>query len=401
MGLTAFKLQSLKATDRLQEIPDGRGLYRVIQPKPSGAVSWAFRYRRKSDHKTRKLTFDGRLTLKEARARAAVALEQVEAGGDPAADKQSELRARRVAAVERAADTVDILVARFIEQHVKRKLRTSRAVECLFKNDVLPRWTGRAVHDIKKRDVVALLDGIAEDRPIQANRVHALLRGFFNWCIERDVLTVSPCAGTKPPSDERERDRVLSDAEIIKFWNATRDDPAGAMLRVMLILGQRRGEVSGMLWSAEVDEASRTWTLPPPRTKNGERHVVPLSAQAMAEIAGARRIVGNDFVFAACDRTGYGRIKERIDARMADVPPWRLHDLRRTCATGLQRLGVRLEVTEAILNHTSGSRGGIVGIYQRFDYADEKRDALQRWADYVEALVTGKSADVISLSARR
>ncbi|MGO8924901.1 MAG: tyrosine-type recombinase/integrase [Xanthobacteraceae bacterium] len=397
--LTALAVQNFKATDKRQEVSDGRGLALVIQPKPSGAKSWCFRYRRKVDGRPRKLTFDGALTLVEARASAAEALRQVKLGGDPAAEKQREKKAQRQAAAERAADTVDTLVARFIELYAKRMTRTWRVTERAFKRDVLPVWSGRSAHDIKKRDIIALIDGIAADRPIQANRIFALVRKFFAWCVERDVLGASPCQGVKPPAPERQRDRVLSDSEVVKFWNATRDDPAGSMLRTLLLTGQRRGEVSGMCWS-EIDDAERTWTLPPTRTKNGQTHIVPLSSQAWSIIEAMPRIVGNDFVFAG-DRLGYGRIKQRLDAQMPDVPPWVFHDCRRTLATGLQRLGVRLEVTESVLNHTSGSRAGIVGIYQKHDWKDEKRVALQRWADHIDALVAGRPGKVIQLDARR
>jgi integrase len=397
--LTAKGVASFKATDKRQEISDGRGLFLVLQPKPTGARSWCLRYRRKADKRPRKLTFDGQLSLKEARAKAAEALRQVEAGADPAADKQQDRKAKRLAAAERAADTVDSLVAQFIERHAKQNTRTWRSTELVFKRDVLSRWGGRSAHDIKKRDVIALNDAIVTDRPIQANRVFAHVRKFFAWCIERDVLAISPCQGVKPPAPERQRDRVLSDGEIVAFWRATESDPAGPMLRILLLTGQRRCEVSdGMCWP-EINEADRTWTLPASRTKNQRAHVVPLSAQAWSILESLPRIAGGDLVFAGVpDRTSYGRIKERLDAAMPKAPHWVLHDLRRTVATGLQRLGVRLEVTEAVLNHTSGSRAGIVGVYQRHDWADEKRDALQRWADHLDTLVTaGKPAKVIPI----
>ena len=192
---------------------------------------------------------------------------------------------------------------------------------------------------------------------------------------------------------------MLSDAEVVALWKATDSDPAGPLVRVLLLTGQRRSEVSGMRWS-EIGEAEQIWSLPPERTKNGQAHIVPLSSQAWSIIDDMPQIEGNDFVFAAADRTGYGRAKTRIDERMPGVVEhWQFHDLRRTLATNLQRLGVRLEVTEAVLNHTSGTRSGIVGVYQRHDWAAEKRDALQRWADRIDALVTGKSGTVHKLRA--
>jgi len=143
-----------------------------------------------------------------------------------------------------------------------------------------------------------------------------------------------------------------------------------------------------MLWS-EIDEQARVWIIPSTKTKNAKTHAVPLSRQAFEIIQGTPRVAGEDRVFAAFPVRNFNRSKERLDARMQLAKRWTAHDLRRTLATGLQRLGVRLEVTEAVLNHTSGSRAGIVGVYQRHDWADEKRIALQRWADYIDKLVGG------------
>ena len=343
--LTALAVENAKATDERREISDGRGLFLVVQP--SGAKSWCLRYRRKADRKPRKVTFDGPLTLAEARAKAAEAMLKVRAGGDPAAEKSGAKAAEKKAAADRAVDTVEKIVAQFIELHAKRKTRSWRTTERVFKKDVVAKWQGRNIHDIKKRDVIALLDAIAADRPIQANRIFAGLRRLFSWCIERDILAVSPCAGVKPPAPERQRDRVLSDAEVVALWKATDGDPAGPLVRVLLLTGQRRSEVGGMRWS-EIREAEQIWSLPPERTKNRQAHIVPLSSQAWSIIDDMPKIKGNDFVFAAADRTGYGRAKARIDKRMPSVGQWQFHDLRRALATNLQRLGVRLEVTERL-----------------------------------------------------
>jgi integrase len=386
--LTAIAIENFKPSDQRREISDGRGLYLVVQP--SGAKSWCVRYRRRSDRKARKLTLDGgALSLAEARARAAEAMRQVQSGADPAAAKVDAKSAEKQAAADRVSDTVEKIVAQFIELHAKRKTKSWRTTERVFGKEVVAKWRGRSIHDITKRDVNALLDAIAVDRPIQANRIFAGVRKMFSWCVERDIVPSSPCNGIKAPSPERSRDRVLSDSEIAAFLLAAEADPAGPLLRVLLLTGQRRSECSGMRWS-EIDEAERLWSLPPARTKNKRHHTVPMSRQVWSVVESMPRIKGSDFVFAAADRTGYGRIKARLDKLMPGVARWQFHDIRRSVATGLQRLGVRLEVTEAILNHTSGSRAGIVGVYQRHAWADEKRAALQLWADSLDSLVTGK-----------
>jgi integrase len=195
---------------------------------------------------------------------------------------------------------------------------------------------------------------------------------------------------------------VLSDLEIKWLWRAAGDlgEPFGPALRLLLLTGQRRGEVGGIRWDELSDDRS-TWTLPSSRTKNGRSHVVPLSPAAQDLIASVR-IIGQRYVFTTDGQShaaGWSRIKVQLDARMAelaraenaDVPAWVTHDIRRTVATGLQRLAVRLEVTEAVLNHVSGSRGGIVSVYQRHQYADEKRAALDLWAAHVEKIVDARA----------
>src|SRR5262249_44956330 len=177
--------------------------------------------------------------------------------------------------------------------------------------------------------------------------------------------------------------------------------PHAGIVKLSILTGQRRGEIADLRWS-EIDLDDRVIHLPKARTKNNTAHDVPLSAQALAVIAGLPRLVEAERVFTVRRKPfkSFYYLRERL-GRASGVRDWTLHDLRRTVASGLQRLGVRLEVTEAVLNHRSGSTAGIVGVYQRHDYAEEKRDALQRWADHVEGLVTGKTQDnVVRMPAR-
>jgi len=183
---------------------------------------------------------------------------------------------------------------------------------------------------------------------------------------------------------------VLDDKELRKVWLAADGlgHPYAGIVKLLILTGQRRQEIAGLRWS-EIDlDEQRVIHLPPARTKNGVAHDVPLSARAQGVIADLPRIVDADLVFTVKRRpvNGFSKAKERLDAA-SGVADWTLHDLRRTVASGLQRLGVRLEVTEAVLNHKSGSTAGIVGVYQRHDYADEKRTALEAWASYVTDLV--------------
>ena len=189
------------------------------------------------------------------------------------------------------------------------------------------------------------------------------------------------------------RERVLTDAELAAVWKATDGPgPFNAIVRMLMLTGQRREEVTAMTWEEIASDLS-TWTVPASRAKNGAAHIVPLSPQAQAILRAAPRVRGTDLVFPGRNGpfNGFSKAKEALD-KASRVKDWRLHDLRRTMATGLQRLGVRLEVTEAVLNHVAGSRAGIVGVYQRHAWADEKRAALNAWGEHVAAIVEGREA---------
>ena len=396
--LTAVSIANARPGPQRREIPDAgcRGLYLVVQP--SGRKSWAVRYRFAG--KPRKVTLAGALTLAAARKAAAEALHELERGNDPAALK-SETRATAAAL---AADTVDKWADQFIERHARRKTRalTLAQYESVLRRLVLPAWRGRTVHDIKRRDVIELLEQIALDRPIMANRTLGVLSKFFNWLCERDRIVASPCAGVRRPSEEHARERVLSDDEIRRLWIACDDigGPAGACIKTLLLTGQRRSEVSGMCRS---EISGDVLSLPGERTKNKKRHDVPLSRQVLAILESMPAIAGSDYVF-TLGRAPLGhfdRSKQLIDAQMKPDAPWVLHDLRRTCASGMARLGVRLPVIEKCLNHSSGTFRGIVATYQRHDFAAEKHDALKRWADHIDAIVSGEPAGkVVSLRPR-
>src|SRR5262249_18126442 len=223
-----------------------------------------------------------------------------------------------------------------IELYCKRKLRSWQQAERVLRVEVVPRWRGKTVHDIRRRDVHSLLDAIAADRPILANRTFAYVRKFFGWCVERGILAASPCTGIKMPARETARERVLSDAELVQFELGVEDEPAKPYWKMLELLGQRRGETASMCWS-EIDKQARAWVIPSAKTKNGKTHVVPFSRQAWAILERLPRVAGEDRVFAAFPVRNFNRSKERLDARMQLATPWTAHDLRRTLATGLQR----------------------------------------------------------------
>jgi integrase len=401
--LTIRSVEAIKPRPTRQEIPDSflPGLYFVIQP--TGAKSWAARYRHQGT--PRKLTLGGypALGLKDARTLAAKALRTVAEGRDPGREK--------IAARAAKADSVERVSDEFLERHVRRsnRPRTAQETERLLRQHVLPRWRGRMVHDITRRDVLDVLDRVVDGgAPIAANRVFAAVRKFFNWCTARDILTASPCAGVKPPTAERARDRVLSDDELRLVWQAADKigGTFGPLVKLLALTGQRRDEVARMR-HAELDFEGRLWTLPPARTKNNQPHEVPLSKAALAVLQNVPRIASSPFVLTtnggASPASGYSKGKRRLDALLpADIPAWRLHDLRRSCASGLARLGINLPVIEKVLNHSSGSFAGIVGVYQKHSFAAEKAQALEAWGSFIAALVEGKPASkVVRLRGKR
>ena len=433
--LTAASVKNLLPGARRLDIPDRGcpGLRLIIQP--TGHKAFALRFRR-PDGRSGKLTLGpvdllgtetpdepaigGPLTLAAARKLASDINRQRAFGRDPIADHNTAKRRRKVERETMNANVFAPLARAFIEQHAKPKTRTwALSAQLLgLRPDTLEsipkgladRWRVRPVTEITPDDIHDLVDEIRQRGvPGWARRnggdsvawvAHARIAKFFSWLIERRVIAANPCSAVRRPDASTPRERVLSDTELRWFWLAcgALGEPFGPLLQLLLLTGQRRSEVAEMTWT---ELSGDTWSLPASRTKNARAHTVPVSRQARDLIAGVHRI-GDGFIFSTNGSThvsGWSKTKRRLDAKMLDlaraekpdatIPPWTVHDLRRTVASGLQKLGVALPVTEKILNHVSGSFGGITGVYQRHEYASERRDALERWAAYVEGIVSG------------
>lgn len=438
--LTAIGVEKAKAdASRRREVPDGgcAGLYLVVQP--SGAKSWAFRYR--YDGKPKKLSLGpvvslsaseaeppgepqlGRgLTLRGARELAGKQQRLLALGHDPCA-----LKKRQKTEDATIEEVVEDFLTRYVAAH---SLRSADAIQRVLRKRVVPAWKGLTIAQIKRRDVIALLDSIVDaGAPVSANRTLAAMRRLFNWCLERDAIAASPCAGVRPPTPETSRSRFLSDYEIRLVWNAADQIgyPFGPVVKLLLLTGQRLNEVAQMRWSElDLDPEKPIWRLPGERVKNGTAHNVPLSPQVISVLDGIVRVKGDpDFVFTtgparkgavAADPisltppSGFSKAKRRLDAAVlaaqqrqatelgmapqlvAALPNWRFHDLRRTMASHMAALGVDLPVIERVLNHVSGSFAGVSGVYQRHSYANEKRAALRLWAEHVQAVVTGPAS---------
>jgi integrase len=216
------------------------------------------------------------------------------------------------------------------------------------------------------------------------------IKKLFAWSLDRGAISVHPLVGLRKPGLERSRDRVLTDEELKSFWRATEElgFPFGPAFQLMALTGQRRGEVAGMRRS-QIDLEEAVWTIPASIAKNGRAHEVPLSTAVLDVIQSLPRFVGSDLVFTTTGTgaiSGFGRAKIRIDFMM-QANEWRLHDLRRTAASGMARLGVAPHVIEKVLNHVSGEISGVAAVYNRHGYTAEKREALTQWSLFIASLI--------------
>jgi integrase len=327
---------------------------------------------------------------------------------------------------ERRRQAIDLAFTafgqRFLELYVRSEWPASyEFAEGILRLHVTPVLGAKPLPAIKRSDIADVLDRIPTSKPALKRNIYAVVRRLFRWAVSRGDIERSPLEGFEAPSPVASRERVLSDQELALAWHASAElsYPFGPLFRLLMVTGQRREEVAGLSWS-ELHRSSATWTLPAERAKNGKAHIVPLSSTAVTilnALARGEEWPRNGLVFTTTGQTpvsGHSRAKQRIDKAMArlanplagvsdeasadarvEIPVWRVHDLRRTMATGLQRLGVRFEVTEAILNHVSGARSGVAGVYQRHDWADEKRVALGRWADALERLNSDPTASLV------
>jgi len=438
MKLTERKIEKLATEhgrkDRLVFDDAQRGL--AVRVTASGGRTYLCQYTLHG-HKWRvPLGSCSAVPLAKAREAAAAVMGDVAKGRNPAADRKEAAAAER-ARRTRNRLTLRVLIEDWNRLHLagRRASYAAEAVRAL--HYAFADRLDDAAEDLDRAAVVRALDaltrrhkrkdGDSAAKPkgsAMTGRTAAYGRAAFAWAVKRGAVSVNPFAALPVAKSAAKRERVLSDSEIAEIWRAADAAPYGSIVRLLILSGQRRGEVAGMAWD-EISEDLATWTLPGERTKNAVAHTVPLSPAARDLL---RPALPNDakgpppngsLVLPGAVGTpfaGWSKAKRALDraimharaeaaakasTRAAPLVPWSIHDLRRTVATGLQRLGVRLEVTEAILNHISGTRGGVAGVYQRHDWATEKRAALDAWAAHVATMVEGRpnAGKVVSLRA--
>jgi integrase len=388
--LTSIAIANLRPGPQRREISDGgSGLFYVLQP--SGRSSWASRYRFRG--RPKKLTHDGPLTLAAARKAHADAMLELAQKRDPAALKS----AAKIAAADRgrADDTIERLFHLFLTD-AKRKTRPATWGQCesIFRREVLPKWRGRLVTDIARKDVRELIRSIARTRPIAANRAQSYLSRFFRWLLNENYIAASPAVAIERPAKENVRDRVLDDGEVRAFWSGTDALPApfGDVYKLLLLSAARRQEVGEMRWG-EVNLANREWTIPSKRAKGKLAVVLPLGPVAWSIIERQPRIVGSDLVFGQrC--SGFSYMKAKLDAIMKPAVSWVNHDLRRTARSLMSRARVPSDVAELCLGHVLP--GTVRRIYDRFEYLAEKRGAFEALEREIDRIIHPSEADVIT-----
>ena len=397
-NLTERFLQTIKppATGRIEFYDQTvKGL--SVRVTATGSITFALFYRLPNDRQKRRVTLGQypALTLGEARQQARATLLAAAKGNDPGAEQKAAKR----------APTLADLLNEFWERELSRK-KSGAEMRRLLEKDALPAWGQRRVRDITRRDVVVLLDKVRDrGAPVTANRLLGRLTRLFHFACERGILDESPCTRLKK-GEEQPRERVLTDTELAAFWqglDATGMHPATALaLRLILVTGQRPGEVSGMTWT-EIDGS--WWTIPAERTKNGCDHRVPLTPLAQALIAQARVLAGESaYVFPSPRQNGKDKpLAVRSLSRAIDRKYERLgigkfvpHDLRRSVRTRLAELGVDDIVAERILNHRLQ---GLVRVYNRHDYDAEKRTALERWERHLHNIIDRPVDNVVNAPA--
>jgi integrase len=426
MRFTELKLERLTVErgrkDRLLFDDTQRGL--AVRVTASGGRTYLVQYTLHG-HKWRvPLGACSAVSLAKAREAAAAIMGDVAKGRNPAADRKAAAAAERAKRV-RARLTLRVLIEDWNRLHLAKQ-RASYAAEAV--RALHRAFAGSlddAAEDLDRASVVRALDALSrrKERSKKSNpkagaaiagRTAAYGRAAFGWAVKRGMVTANPFADLPIPKSVSKRERVLTDVEVGEIWRAAgkMSAPYGTIVRLLILTGQRRGEVAGLRWN-EITDDLENWTLSGERTKNGITHIVPLSAPARdllrsllpgsetegERILAERRAKGELALPGLAGMfAGWSKSKAALDKAITEeraraakaagqasgaLEPWSVHDIRRTVATGLQRLGVRLEVTEAVLNHVSGSRGGIAGVYQRHDWAVEKRAALDAWANHV------------------
>ena len=369
-SLTAVGVDRLKAPTKGQVEYFDKGYPGLaLRVSYGGGKSWVFFYRFNGRLRRMTLGTYPALSLGEAREAWRTVRAEAARGRDPASQRPREA----------AANDFNTVSQEWLRRDQATK-RSYPAVERIVIKELLPHWGSRRIDEIGPRDILDLIDGIVDRGHVtMARRVQAYVHRLFKWAKGRHIIEVNPAADLPKPGAEVRRDRVLTDNELKSVWLASNQLgwPYGNVVKLLILTGARREEIGQLRWSEVGDDSIR---LKGARTKNGEPHDIPLSAEAGAILAAGPRIAGSELAFTSNSRlTSWPRTKERLD-EIVKIPAWRIHDLRRTVSTGMNELGVEPHVVEAVLGHTVK---GVAGVYNRAKYETAKRAALEAWGEHV------------------
>lgn len=404
--ITAETVNDLQASARDYFLWDDKLPGFGVKVTPAGGKVYILQYRLGGrGHKTKRYTIGkhGALKAQAARKLAEELYGDIKKGKDIAADRRETKRV----AVELAFDKY---TREFGKTTLKAKWPKSwkQTLDCL-ELHAIAHWGDKPLTQITAHDCRQLLRKL-DHRPATRRNLFAALSFLFNQTKREGLIAASPLETVEPPPMVAERTRTLNDDELRWLWVAVEEqpEPYKGIVEDLVWLGQRRGESAGLPWS-ELDRSRKAWHLPAARAKNGCENIIPLTERAIAKfdkLAGGEKWPRTGFVYPSRKATvpsGWSKLKRRIDAKVAklakaadaEVPPWKLHDLRRTLATRLQRLGIAHEVVEHLLNHREKSRTGIAKVYQTYGYEAEKRAALERWEAELARILKGDPESVV------
>lgn len=351
-----------------------------IRIYPSDKKSFIISYRHKGKKRLMTLGQYGNLTIDKARELAKKKFGEIAGGVDPLEKKRSDKKKNKW--------TVKIAFEDYLERYAKKRTRYWQQTKRSFEADILPVLGSTPIDEVSKDNIHKVIDSIVDrGSMIMANRTLAHMKKFLNWCVERNLIEVSPALNISMPSAHVSRDRVLSDDEIKDIWNACEGEgyPFGKIVQFLFFTAQRRGEVVSMKWH-DIDFKSKLWKLPKENTKTNRANEVPLSDLAIELLSSLPKL--GEYVFTSSGKSpfdNFTRGKTALEKSLS-IDHWTPHDIRRTVTSGLAST-TPPHVIEKILNHSSGTISGVAAIYNRYEYSKEKRVALNKWSDHIQTII--------------
>lgn len=392
-ALNYAAIKKLEAKPQRYEVYDSVVSGFNVRVYTSGLKTYSLMYRVGTKQKRITIGKVGELSLADARKKALEYRALIKDNIDP-----QKIREANKKEAERKPLTVRELAAEFEAGHFdKLETSTRKVYKSTIQRGIVDAIGFKTIEDLTRRELKRFLKTFADKgQTTHGNRVHAVLSKMLNFAVDEEIIEANPIAGLNKLSSEDSRKRIYSDEEIRALWGAIEmeDAPAQGMLKMLLLTGQRRGEVAGMEWE-HIDESKRVWFIPAENTKNGKEQAVPLCPDAWAIIEKMHGFnPGNKYVFNSAHKAdtqigAFTRLSNRI-RRNSGVNDFRIHDFRRTVASHLAEIGTPRHVLKKVLNHATGTASDITNVYDRYEYLNEKRAALTLWSEALQAIIKGE-----------